>query len=519
MNVSITLKEAPFPSMGETIVYPLFSDSLTKDPRFQELDRDAKGRLSKKASRMEFSGNVTELLSIDSVGMYQNIVVVGLGDREGFTPTVLRDRVADAVRYLNAARITGFHIVYTPELGKDHAAFAEAVALGVLLGDYRFSRYKSHEFTEKESRVTNVEIHVDSSHHTKQIRTAMERGIDRARLMATGTVLTRDLVNEPSSHLSPAMLAREARKIAEESRGRVSVSVMGEAECEKMGMGAFLGVGQGSDNEAQFIVLRYHPGHVDEEPEQLRRKICLIGKSVTFDSGGYSLKPAEYMEDMKIDMAGGAAVLGTFRILAEWDEKRFGEIPYEVYGILPACDNMVSGKAFKPGDVLTAMNGKTIEVLNTDAEGRLTLGDALVYAERELKAHIAIDFATLTGAAMVALGTDIAAVFGNDRKLTDTVLDAARKHNEPAWELPLSDLYADEIKGEVADMKNLPKTRYGGAISAALFLREFVGDMKWVHADIAGSAYNMGKPRGAYPKGATGWGVATLIQVLTTPDL
>jgi leucyl aminopeptidase len=240
----------------------------------------------------------------------------------------------------------------------------------------------------------------------------------------------------------------------------------------------------------------------------------LIGKSITFDSGGLSLKPSEAMEWMKIDMAGGAAVLGVFKFLSllaarGWEDR----LNVNVFGILPACENMPSGKALRPGDILTALNGKTIEVLNTDAEGRLTLADALSYAEKFIKPDYCVDLATLTGACMVALGEDIAGLFGNDNQLIKKFETVAKKENEELWQLPLPSWYRKLIQSDIADIKNIGG-RYGGAITAALFLKEFVEKMKWIHLDIAGPAFNQREERGIIKKGATGWGVISLIEFL-----
>ena len=276
-------------------------------------------------------------------------------------------------------------------------------------------------------------------------------------------------------------------------------------------MGSYLSVARGSVVPPKFIVLHYKPTVSVKSPKggsPFGRKIALVGKSIMFDSGGLSLKPSGSMEDMKIDMSGGATVLGVFSVLAKTP------VSYEVFGILPACENMPSGHATRPGDIVTAMNGKTIEVLNTDAEGRLTLADAMVYAEKHCKADVIIDLATLTGACVVALGGDLAGLFSNDDKLSDSFEESAKQVGDEVWKLPLHMPYLKKMKSDIADLKNIGGGRDGGAITAAVFLSEFVDKAKWIHIDIAGPAYRTDEPKGALGKGGTGWGVLSLFEFL-----
>jgi len=265
-------------------------------------------------------------------------------------------------------------------------------------------------------------------------------------------------------------------------------------------MGAFLGVAQGSERKPKFIILKYN-----NSPKS--KKICLIGKTVIFDSGGLSLKPSSSMEIMKIDMAGGATVLGIFKILSKLDIKT------SVIGILPACENMPSGHAIRPGDVVTALDGQTIEVLNTDAEGRLTLADALAYTEKYLGPEIIIDLATLTGACIVALGKEITGLFGNNKQLINDFEKISQKEGDHIWPLPMYEPYLKKMKSEIADWKNTGGAGFGGAIIAALFLKEFVKKTKWLHLDIAGPAYSE-ETKGVVSKGGTGWGVVSLIEFI-----
>ena len=298
----------------------------------------------------------------------------------------------------------------------------------------------------------------------------------------------------------------------------MEVKILNCAQCEKLGMGAYLGVAKGSDHEPYFIHLVYKPPHLASGhplPAVLQgegrvrvKKIAIVGKGITFDSGGLSLKPAQHMETMKLDMAGCAAVLGIFSALPKLKPN------VEVHGISAVCENMPSGRAMKPGDIVRTISGKTIEVLNTDAEGRLTLADAFGYVNKFVKPDAMIDMATLTGACMVALGEEVAGYMGNDRALLDNVKKASEASGERAWELPLIEEYRDQTKSHVADFSNITPSRYGGAITAGLFLEAFVEKKSWVHMDIAGPAWADKEVIPYMPKGGTGFGVRTMLELL-----
>jgi len=325
------------------------------------------------------------------------------------------------------------------------------------------------------------------------------KGIVNGSQRASGTIFARDLVNEPSSTMTPTALARAAKALAKQKT--ITCTVFGKKEITKFGMGAFLGVTKGSDEEPKFIKLVY-------KAPNAAHTICLVGKGITYDSGGLSLKPSTGMETMKCDMAGAAAILGVFEALA------FIKPNIQVVGLIAACENMPSGHAIKPGDVVRAMNGKTIEVLNTDAEGRLILADALSYAEKFVKSAYTIDIATLTGACMVALGEDVAGVFANDDGLATGLLQASAIAGEKFWRLPLEKAYEADLKSPIADIQNISKVRYGGAINGALFLKEFVGEnTKWAHLDIAGPAFAE-KETAISRFGGTGFSVRTLLSFI-----
>jgi leucyl aminopeptidase len=353
-----------------------------------------------------------------------------------------------------------------------------ALAEGIFLGAYRFDRHK----TAREEKA--LALHLPG---------APEGVLERARKVAEGVYLARDLVNEPPNLLTPEALAERAREL--EALG-VEVEVLDEKAIAELGMGAFLAVAQGSENPPRFIKLRY-------SKEGARARLDLVGKGLTFDSGGYSLKPTEGMTTMKGDMAGAAAVLGAFKAAALLG------LPVELRGYIAACENLISGRAYRVGDVLKTLSGKTVEVMNTDAEGRLTLADALAYAEREGAERI-LTLSTLTGAAVVALGEEVAALFATQEAWGRRVEEAAREAGERVWPMPLEKAYREKLKSPVADLKNVGD-RYGGAITAALFLAEFV-KVPLVHLDIAGPAFAR-KAHALGPEGGTGFGVRTILKV------
>jgi leucyl aminopeptidase len=324
---------------------------------------------------------------------------------------------------------------------------------------------------------------------------AARRGLRAAELAAEATCFARDLINEPASTVTATHLAEVARRIAKEAG--LAIVVHDRTACERMGMGSFLGVNRGSTEPPQFIHLTYRP------KDRARRRLCLIGKGITFDSGGLDLKTAEGMAWMKADMSGAAAVLGVMKVLPRLAP------PVEVHALVAATDNMPSGAATKPGDILRAMNGKTIEVNNTDAEGRLTLADAIAYARAKVKPDEIVDIATLTGACAIALGPLCAGAMTNNPALQARVLRAAEAAGERVWPLPLVEEYKEGLRSDVADLKNTGP-RYGGALTAGLFIREFAGDTPWVHLDIAGAAFT-DKDLPYASKGGVGFGARTLL--------
>lgn len=414
------------------------------------------------------------------------VLVVGLGDKEKFTLNKLRELCAKIIN--KACSIKAKKVCV--DLGKldfDPVSSGKAAAEGALIGEYSFDKYK----TKKEDEVKIEEfilVEKDSERFAK-----LKEGKEKGEKIAKAMTFARNLANEPAQYATPTKLAEVAKKIE-----GIKTKVFEKDEIEKMGMGAFLAVGKGSCEFPKFIHMKYSSANP-------KKKIAIIGKGITFDSGGLDIKPASSMLTMKDDMSGAACVLSVMNTLKSFNPD------VEVHGIIATCENMPGCGAYKPGDILTAKNQKTIEVDNTDAEGRLTLADALCYA-CELGVDEVIDIATLTGACMVALGTQAAGIMGNNQELIDKLTKVGEENGERLWQLPLYEEYKDNLKSDVADMKNTG-SRWGGACAAGIFLQEFVKDVKWVHLDIAGVAF-LEKPQKELTKGATGAGVRTLLNYI-----
>jgi len=418
------------------------------------------------------------------------VAVAGSGKRRDFTVDRVRGVSGEScrsLRKLNCRNVAT--VLHGADIGGiDPEALAEAIVVGSLLGLYNFARYKKPEY-EDIKEILIVEKDEDKL-------PVLERGVCKGKVMVEATSLARDMVNEPANHMTPSRMAEIATEVA--GKRNLEVKVFDSNEMETMGMEALLGVSRGSKQAPKLITLSYKGNESSESA------IGFIGKGVTFDSGGISIKPSKDMDEMKDDMAGGAAVVAALSAIAQLKPK------INVVGVIPATENLPSGSALKPGDVIKAMNGKTIEVKNTDAEGRLILADALSYAVKHDLSPV-VDLATLTGACCVALGTGYSGAFSNNQELMERVLKAAGRAGEKLWQLPLPEEYKEQNKSEIADIKNIGD-KYGGAITAALFLGEFVGNTPWVHLDIAGTACSS-KESGYVVKGATGVGVRTLVEL------
>jgi leucyl aminopeptidase len=421
----------------------------------------------------------------------ERLLLVGLGKRSEFTLNRLRQAAGKAAPALRSGGAKDIAIV-ADGLDLDPEELAQALTEGCMLGLYRFLKYKTNEENDRKQDVQSVTMLTEVAARLK----AMQKGVSIGTIIADSTIMARDMVSSPPVDMTPAIVATKAREIAREFG--LKLQVLERKHMEKLGMGGILGVASGSAQPPKFILLEYCKG--GKKPF-----IALVGKTITFDSGGISIKPAENMDRMKDDMSGGAAVLGALRTAAAL------KLPLNIVGLLPATENMPGGRAYKPGDVLRTLSGQTIEVLNTDAEGRLILSDALTYACR-YKPAVIVDIATLTGACGIALGTEATGMLGTSSAFKQKLREAGEKTGERVWELPLWEEYYDQIKSDIADMKNTGG-RAGGVITASALLSKFVQKYPWVHLDIAATAWT-DKDRPYTPKGATGIGMRLLTQFL-----
>jgi leucyl aminopeptidase len=490
MNVVVRREDAASVA-ADALVVGLHADEKRWPSSLVELDRRAGGQIKAVLEAERFQAKAGQVTHVHTPALASpRLVVAGLGARRDMTAETVRRGAAAALR---RARDLGARTVATEVLGQrlPDRQRAHAVVEGAILGTYTFDRYKR----EKADKVVE-ELRVLAS--DRRAARDIEAGVRRGEIFGRATWFARDLVNAPANDVHPTHLAGVAGDVAREAG--LGLEVYDREQCATMGMGAFLGVAAGSEQPPRFIHLSYVPARP-------RRRVVVIGKGITFDAGGLDLKTAEGMLRMKDDMSGAAAVLAIMRALPQLGPAM------EVHGLVAATENMPSGSALRPGDVLRAMNGTTIEVGNTDAEGRLTLADALCYARERVKPDELIDLATLTGACVVALGPQCSGLMANDQPLARRLLAAADAAGERVWQLPLIDEYREGLKSEVADINNVGQ-RGGGAITAALFLKEFAGELPWAHFDIAGPAFS-DRDTALGPKGATGVAVRTLLTYLT----
>ncbi|MDP2726957.1 MAG: leucyl aminopeptidase [Dehalococcoidia bacterium] len=464
-------------------------------------DQALEGYLSQVISSGEFKGEYGQVTSIPTFGRLGSgrVIMVGLGKAEDLSLDRVRGAAGVACKALRKAKAdSGAFFLEDPVFGDLNAqGLAQAITEGALLGLYEFQKYKTGDTEDSHPRDLLLVVAPGEPAEVEAAGLeAVRRAVIVGHCLAEATNLARDLVNEPANVMTPTRMCEVAGQVAQE--WGLEYSCLGREEMEAMGMGALLGVAQGSHQPPRFIILRYRGGpEAEGKPHP-----GFLGKGVTFDSGGISIKPAERMEQMKGDMAGGAAVIGALRALGELKPA------INVTGIVPAVENLPSGEALRPGDILRAMNGKTIEVISTDAEGRLILADALSYARKEGLSPL-VDVATLTGACAIALGPFYTGAFSNNRPLLDRILKAAEEVGELLWPMPMDEQFKELIKSTTADLKNVGG-REGGAITAALFLKEFVEDTPWVHLDIA-ATFQTEEDRPYQPKGATGAAVRTLV--------
>lgn len=460
------------------------------------IDKSMGGALRELLQSKEFEGKANELALVHTHGKVpaKRILLVGLGKEKDVTVDQLRQAMGHTVKRVRQVK-AGFFTVAVPSVtpqGSSAVDVAQAMTEGAILGSYQFTAYRSDSVSAKDVEGMSL-----LAAETSAVRSIAE-GIRRGTATAEAAVLVRDLCNHPSNVMTPARIASEAKAIAKEQS--LTLKILEQKEMEKLGMGALLGVARGSHEPPKFIILEYKGSKKKDA-----RPVVLVGKTITFDTGGISLKPAENMEHMKADMTGGAEVLASIRAAARL------KLPLHLISILPVAENMPGGRAMKPGDVVTTLSGKTVEVQNTDAEGRLILADALAYATRYKPAAL-IDIATLTGACVVALGQFAIGMFGTDAGVKESVRKAGLRAGERVWEMPLWEEYFEQLRSDVADMRNIGG-RGGGMITAALFLSKFVGDCPWVHLDIASTDWSE-RERAYVPKGPSGIGTRLLIQYL-----
>jgi leucyl aminopeptidase len=512
MQVSV---ESYDPAGGavDVLALPLFQSEPGKTrlaPRYIKIDRALGGRVSAALATGDFLGKRGEslLLYPEPGSAPKRILLVGLG-REAEVDAEAVRRAAGITVGATAGRRGASVALVAPFVRKLRpAALAQALSEGAILAGYRYDTYHTRN-DEGRPAVSSVALVFDGAAAARAARPGRDAGV----VLGESQNLARDLSNAPANALPPAALAHEGERVAKEVG--LTCQVLDVAELKRRKLGAILAVGQGSQNPPRMIVLEHRPRGVARSPGKGRSKkaserrvpkICLIGKGITFDSGGISIKPGAGMHEMKHDMSGGAAVIGALRAAA------LLKLPLHVIGIVAAAENMPSGAAYRPGDVVTAGSGKTIEVLNTDAEGRLVLADALHLARTDHTPDALIDLATLTGACVVALGKWCSGLFGNNRRLVERLRQAGEATAERVWPMPLWEEHREHIRGDVADLKNTGG-RDGGSLTAAAFLWSFVGETPWVHLDIAGTAYTE-KPGPYQPRGATGVGVRLLLECL-----
>ncbi len=479
--------EKPETFRGDAVARGVFDDT--------DLSRLGVPGLTDQAKKLRFKGGAGEsFFAFDRFGSpSKHLLLVGLGKRSEYGPAAARAAAATAARRLRERfASTALFALEAEAAGRRAPVVLSALAEGTLLGNRRFQKY----VTDKERRFEGLS---GISLRVARKSAVLQEALGLGKVLADATGYARELATEPANVLTPEFMAEEARKLAR--RHGFELKVLDEKACAKLGMGAYLAVARGSHHPPRFIHLRYRP-------KGAKFHIAVVGKGLTFDSGGISIKPADGMGAMKSDMSGSAAVMGAMAAIGALKPK------VAVDAVMAMCENMPGGGAYRPGDILTSMSGKTIEVLNTDAEGRLTLADALCYVQRQ-KPDAVVDLATLTGACVVALGPDFSGAMGNDQPLLDAVLAAAKESGDDLWQLPLPAAYRKYIKTDVADVANMSRIRWGGAITAGLFLSTFVDEGRpWVHLDIAGPALRDDDGGDAHRAEGSGVGVRTLVHLV-----
>ncbi|HEY8315032.1 MAG TPA: leucyl aminopeptidase [Candidatus Baltobacteraceae bacterium] len=490
MQVRIA-KDAPGSVRAGALVVPVFSDG-SLDGAAKAVDGDLGGAIADILKSGEIKGKLCELSLVHAhAKSYARVLVIGLGESAKFEPHMLARYAGAAVRYLGRRGVKDIAFALPSQAKGNEISAASFVTEGAISGSFDITTYQK-EPEKRSDTVETIAIVVDGLDAG-----ALQKGIDRGLVVGESVNVARRLAVTPANDMTPTHLANEATKIANEAG--LDIDVLDEDRARKEGMGSFLSVAQGSAQPPKFIVMTYKG---DPSSKEL---LALVGKGITFDSGGISLKPPDRMEEMKYDMSGGAGVIAAMRAIGKLKPK------LNIVGIVPATENMPGDKATKPGDIFTAMNGKTVEVINTDAEGRLVLCDGLCYAKK-LGATKIVDAATLTGACVIALGHAASAAVSNDDEFAQVFLAAAKPTGERYWQMPLYEDYSTAMKSDIADLKN-SGGRPAGTLTAAAFLRAFVGDTPWLHLDIAGTAYLDGESAWQ-AKGPTGTPVRAFVALV-----
>ena len=480
----------------DALAIAVFKGEKPNSSFLKELDGLTGGLVSTVLKNEELKGEAGEIadLLITPKGKVKasRVLLIGVGEPGEYRLTNVAILAGTAARYLRKKNVKSFALV--PRSAEDDGSVASHAAQGVFTSSFELDKYRTADKNNK--TIENFVLCVENGNEKE-----LKDGLNRGQIIGESINFTRDLANEPPNILTPTEMANRARQMAKETG--LKCEILDEAKMEKLGMGSLLSVSFGSEQPAKLIVLRYEPKKSTAKKGEL---LALVGKGITFDTGGISLKPGEGMDAMKYDMSGGGSVIGAMRAIGLLKPT----IP--VIGIVAAVENMPDGKATRPSDVVTAMNGKTIEILNTDAEGRLILADAVAYAEREGATRI-VDMATLTGAVIIALGEYNTAVLGNDQELINEIIECGKEVGENFWQLPIGKEYSKMIKSDIADIKNIGAGRKAGTIVGAVFIQEFVNKAKWAHLDIAGTAWSDDvKPHQA--KGPTGIAIRTLLKLV-----
>lgn len=481
---------------ADALAVAVFKDEKATGGFLKDLDKAVGGLIASVLKDEGFKGEAgeTAFLRLSDKGKLKasRLLLVGVGDKADYKAPGAGILAGTAARFLANKNVKSFALV--PRSEADAGDVAQCAVQTVITSQYNIDKYKTAD--KKEKAIDNFILCVEGGDAA-----TLKNGINRGEIIGESMNFTRDLCNEPANILPPAELANRAKKMAKDVG--LKCEILDEATMRKMGMGSLLSVSIGSEQPPKMIVLKYEPKKSTAKKGEL---LALVGKGVCFDTGGISIKPAEGMDAMKYDMSGGGTVIGAMRAIALLKPS----VP--VLGVVPAVENMPDGKATRPGDVVTAMTGKTIEILNTDAEGRLILADAVAYAEKQGATRI-VDMATLTGAVIIALGDINTAVLGNDQGLVDEIIECGKETGENFWQLPVGPAYSKQIKSEIADIKNVGASRKAGTIAGAVFIQEFVKDAKWAHLDIAGTAWaDDVKPHQS--KGPTGVAIRTLIKLV-----